>query len=120
MKMKKNNKIPSLPVIPDVISLSDEHQARVRELSAKGFSPQHIVRILPLSRLQQQLMLLRIDTPDDVYQIAYLGGVTERQEAILTSLKNKAVEGDPDAVEAYQKYKQSLQEGELRYKLFGV
>lgn len=100
--------------------LTDEHQTRVRELSGKGFTAHRIVRMLGLSRLQQQMLLLRIGTPGDVYEIAYTGGVTDRQEAILTTLKEKAEGGDPDAVKAYQEYKQALVEGELRYKLFGV
>ncbi len=118
--MKKNNQIPPLPVLPEDTMLTDEHQTRVRELSGKGFTAHRIVRMLGLSRLQQQMLLLRIGTPGDVYEIAYTGGVTDRQEAILTTLKEKAEGGDPDAVKAYQEYKQALVEGELRYKLFGV
>ena len=119
-QMKKNNAIPPLPAIPEKVTLSDDHQTRVRELAEKGFSPSRIVRILGLSRLEQQLLLIRIDTPGDVYQEAYTGGVLARQEGLLDKLKEKALTGDPDAVKAFQDYKNALRESELRYKLFGV
>lgn len=118
--MKKNNAIPPLPDVPDKVTLSDDHQMRVKELSEKGFSPTRIVRILGLSRLQQQILLIRIDTPGDVYQEAYMGGVLARQEQMLDKLKERALTGDPDAVKAFQEYKNALHESELRYKLFGV
>lgn len=117
--MKKNDLQP-IPTVPDKVTLTDEYQARVRELAEKGFSPRRIARALMLSKLEEQLLLLRIDTPGDVYQNAYMGGVVNRQEDILANLKEKAIKGDPEAVKAYQEYKNALDESELRYKLFGV
>ena len=47
-------------------------------------------------------------------------GVLFRQEQMLGKLMEKALTGDPDAVKAFQEYKNALHESELRYKLFGV
>lgn len=116
---KNNNDIPPLPSLPSVI-LSDDHAPRVQELAEKGFSKERIAIILPLSVLQRSALLLRMDTPDDIYHEAYILGVTSRQKNILEKLKEKAETGDPDAVKAFQEYKFALQESELRYKLFGV
>lgn len=118
--MKKNNAIPPLPDVPDKVTLSDDYQARVAELAEKGFSTTRIVRMLGLTRLEQQILLIRIDTPGDVYQESYMKGVLFRQEQMLGKLMEKALTGDPDAVKAFQEYKNSLHESELRYKLFGV
>lgn len=118
--MKKNKDIPPLRNVPSV-TISDEHVPRVQELAEKGFSKQRIVNILPLPlSVFKAALLMRMETPGDIYHEAYILGVATRQENILEKLKENAEGGDPDAVKAFLDYKSMLDECELRYKLFGV
>ena len=98
----------------------DEYVQQVRTFGALDYTPQRICRLLGLSKTASVQLMLRLETPGDVYHDAYRQGHALGEYNIDAELAKKAETGDVDAITLLEERKNERRERDLRYELFGI
>jgi hypothetical protein len=100
--------------------VDERYLPQVRAFGALGYSPERIISLLALPRMESAALLFRISRSGDSYYIAYQNGINIGEYNIDSELQKKAESGDPDSVTLMEERKNKRLELDLRKKLFGV
>lgn len=103
-----------------VTILSDEYVQSVRTFGALSYTPERICRLLGLKKDESIVLLLRIETPGDVYYEAYQQGCALGEYNIDSELAKKAEKGDIESITLLEERKNERSEKDMRFKLFGI
>ena len=103
-----------------VTLLSDEYVQSVRTFGALSYTPERICQLLGLKKGESAVLLLRIETPGDVYYEAYHQGRALGEYNIDAELAKKAEKGDIESITLLEERKNERSEKDLRFKLFGI
>lgn len=103
-----------------VTILSDEYVQSVRTFGALSYTPERICRLLGLKKNESIVLLLRIETPGDVYYEAYQQGCALGEYNIDAELAKKAEKGDIESITLLEERKNERSEKDMRFKLFGI
>jgi len=106
--------------MPDKNSIGDEYVQQVRTFGALDYVPRRICQLLGLSKAKSLVLIMRIETPGDVYHDAYRQGHALGEYNIDAELAKKAEAGDIDAITLLEERKNERREKDLRYELFGI
>ncbi|MFC2333823.1 MAG: hypothetical protein ACFNM6_00175 [Prevotella sp.] len=100
--------------------LSNEYVQSVRTFGALSYAPERICQLLGLKKDERTVLLLRIETPGDVYYEAYHQGCALGEYNIDAELAKKAEKGDIESITLLEERKNERSEKDLRFKLFGI
>ena len=100
--------------------LSNEYVQSVRTFGALSYAPERICQLLGLKKDERTVLLLRIETPGDVYYEAYRQGCALGEYNIDAELAKKAEKGDIESITLLEERKNERSEKDLRFKLFGI
>ena len=103
-----------------VTILSDEYVQSVRTFGALSYTPERICRLLGLKKDESIVLLLRIETPGDVYYEAYQQGCALGEYNIDAELAKKAEKGDIESITLLEERKNERSEKDMRFILFGI
>lgn len=103
-----------------LITLPDIYIDEVKEYARKGYSASRIANLLGFGKYERMLFLERISSPDDVYHVGYIQAFEEGQDDIDKALKEKADNGDLEAIKLLVEREDDRRIKELRKELFGV
>ena len=103
-----------------VTILSDEYVQSVRTFGALSYTPERICRLLGLKKDESIVLLLRIETPGDVYYEAYQQGCALGEYNIDAELAKKAEKGDIESITLLEERNNERSEKDMRFKLFGI
>lgn len=103
-----------------VTILSDEYVQSVRTFGALSYTSERICRLLGLKKDESIVLLLRIETPGDVYYEAYQQGCALGEYNIDAELAKKAEKGDIESITLLEERKNERSEKDMRFKLFGI
>ena len=100
--------------------LSNKYVQSVRTFGALSYAPERICQLLGLKKDERTVLLLRIETPGDVYYEAYHQGCALGEYNIDAELAKKAEKGDIESITLLEERKNERSEKDLRFKLFGI
>lgn len=93
---------------------------RCAPLGALGYTPERILKLLNLTKLEKLALLCRITTPADSYHEAYEQGKAIGQYNVDAELMKQAEKGDIDAIKTLSQRQQERIEQDQRKELFGI
>lgn len=102
-----------------VYSIGEEYINQVRTFGSLDYSPERIAQMLQLSKEQRDVLILRIGTPGDTYNTAFLNGRAIGQYNIDAELAKRAERGEIDAITMLQQRKDDRNHLDLRRDLLG-
>ena len=107
--------------VENIVSiLSADSVQSVRTFGALSYTPERICRLLGLKKDESIVLLLRIETPGDVYYEAYQQGCALGEYNIDAELAKKAEKGDIESITLLEERKNERSEKDMRFKLFGI
>jgi len=110
-----------MPELEKIVTiLSNEYVQSVRTFGALSYTPERICRLLGLKKDESIVLLLRIETPGDVYYEAYQQGCALGEYNIDAELAKKAEKGDIESITLLEERKNERSEKDMRFKLFGI
>lgn len=100
--------------------IGDQYEKQVRAYSALGYTSDRIVILLQLNKEEQKSLLSRIETPGDLYHIAFSSGIAIGEYNIDIKLVKQAESGDTESVKLLEERRVTRDQRDLRKKLFGI
>jgi hypothetical protein len=100
--------------------IGDQYEKQVRAYSALGYTSDRIVILLQLNKDEQESLLSRIETPGDLYHIAFSSGIAIGEYNIDIKLVKLAESGETEATKLLEERRVAREQRALRQKLFGI